>query len=139
MYRRKLILFFFVLLLSGSCGSDTSTGGAATHDLAQRLQGHWELESAFRDGRRTETLNGTFFTFLDSQTLVTNLGGMREEMPYELREHSFLPRGKRFQSEMIVEEIGDSTLTLKMLMRNVEFRMLFKKQAPLNESGDSLQ
>ncbi len=139
MHQRKLVPFFFALLLTGGCGSDSTNSGSNHQDLAERLLGHWELVSALRDGRRTETLNGTFFTFLDSQTLVTNIGGMREEMPYELHDGSFLPHGKRFQSEMFVEEIGDSTLTLKMLIRNVEFRMLFKKRPPLNEAGDSLQ
>jgi hypothetical protein len=111
-----LILISISALLFTSCEKETET--TAQKDL---LLGTWNLSTAFRDGKETETLDNFKLEFENDTLLYSNLTGTREEQKYTVSKNTIKTQGARLNPEYEIVNITDSTLTLKMLYNEVSF------------------
>ena len=95
--------------------------------MAQKDQiiGTWTLSNALRNGNPTETLNNFKLEFDNDTLLFSNLSGTREKQFYSIDENFIKTKGARINPEYQIINITDSTLTLKMLMNNLEFDFEF--------------
>jgi len=115
-----LLLLSLGILLSISCEKEPSS-------VAQKDQmiGTWTLSNALRNGNPTETLNNFKLEFDNDTLLFSNLSGTREKQFYSIDENFIKTKGARINPEYQIINITDSTLTLKMLMNNLEFDFEF--------------
>ncbi|MDG1295724.1 MAG: hypothetical protein P8P48_01200 [Saprospiraceae bacterium] len=115
-----LLLLSIGMLLSVSCEKEPST-------TAQKDQiiGTWTLSNALRNGNTTETLNNFKLEFDNDTLLFSNLSGTREKQLYSIDENFIKTKGARINPEYQIINLTDSTLTLKMLMNNLEFDFEF--------------
>lgn len=121
MYKYSILLLLSIgMLLSISCEKEPSS-------TAQKDQiiGTWTLSSALRNGNATETLNNFKLEFDNDTLLYSNLSGTREKQLYSIDENFIKTKGARINPEYQIINITDSTLTLKMLMNNLEFDFEF--------------
>ena len=121
MYKYSILLLLSIgMLLSISCEKEPSS-------TAQKDQiiGIWTLSSALRNGNATETLNNFKLEFDNDTLLYSNLSGTREKQLYSIDENFIKTKGARINPEYQIINITDSTLTLKMLMNNLEFDFEF--------------
>lgn len=121
MYKYSILLLLSLgILLSVSCEKEPST-------TAQKDQiiGTWTLSSALRNGNATETLNNFKLEFDNDTLLFSNLSGTREKQFYSIDENFIKTKDARINPEYQIINITDSTLTLKMLMNNLEFDFEF--------------
>lgn len=122
----KTISALFILggLTLVSCNFDAAEEAETT----ELLQGHWDLQEAYRNGKKTETLTGTFFEFLPERKLIYNLAGSREEISYELDGQTITPIESRQKVTFMIEELDGEKLTLSMMMRNTPFKFILMKK-----------
>ena len=69
----KALMFYLLGLCFFGCQSDEKP----KIPTVDELQGHWVVDSAFRDGKFTETMEGAFFDF-QGDKLSTNIYGTEE-------------------------------------------------------------
>lgn len=121
MYKYSILSLLSIgILLSISCEKEPSS-------TAQKDQiiGTWTLSNALRNGNATETLNNFKLEFDNDTLLFSNLSGTREKQFYSIDENFIKTKGARINPEYQIINITDSTLTLKMLMNNLEFDFEF--------------
>jgi hypothetical protein len=117
-------LFILGSLSFISCSAD----GAAEEKTIELLQGHWDLVEAYRNGKKTETLTGTFFEFAPENKLTYNLAGLRENVTYELDGQTLTPIDSRQKVTLAIEELDGQKLILTMVMRNTPFKFILTKK-----------
>jgi hypothetical protein len=66
----RLYLLPLLLLLFLSCGPGSDT---APEEIAETIEGRWELVDARRDNVKTNLLEGLYFVFAADQSFETNL------------------------------------------------------------------
>jgi hypothetical protein len=93
----------------------------------QKLIGNWELSAGLRNGKETESLSGTVFSFSLDNKMETNLPvGIESPADYEVSDKEITQKG-RSEIKYKIIELSDSTLTLGLEMRGTEFVMQMKK------------
>jgi hypothetical protein len=118
-------LFLCTLLLSltialPSCKNESELN-------RQKLIGNWELSAGLRNGKETESLSGTVFSFGLDNKMETNLPvGIESPADYEVSDKEITQKG-RSEIKYKIIELGDSTLTLGLEMRGTEFVMQMRK------------
>jgi len=97
------------------------------------LIGRWEITQAWRNGRPTETLTGTFYEFMENGAMRTNLtaSGVEEESPFEVNGFEIVQESSPEKVKYSVTELSDSVLTLDMHIKNFPFRIRLAKYNPL--------
>jgi hypothetical protein len=109
-----------ILVLMPSCKNETELN-------RQKLIGSWELSTGIRNGKETESLSGTVFSFGSDNKMETNLPvGIESPADYEISDKEIIQKG-RSEIKYKIIELGDSTLTLGLEMRGTEFVMKMKK------------
>ena len=134
---------FFTLLISAgflliSCGDEQQT--TETDTSKDQLAQHWELTSAERNGKKTETLRDAYFDLKVDGSAVINLDGNAQNAQWDT-EDNFLKISDT-QSDFLstgyaISNLQDSTMTLSVELRNIPFVMHFKIAE--EEQVDSLQ
>ena len=111
------------LLFAAACGS-----GEQTTLEKNDLLGRWELERAWRNGKQTETLTGTFYEFTDAGTMTTNLTPMltEENFSFSFSDDEIVQKGSSPVTYK-VESLSDSSMVLSMIINNFPFRLQLKK------------
>ncbi|WP_020539219.1 hypothetical protein [Lewinella cohaerens] len=117
-----LSLFSIALFFLASCGDDNAV---ATTDLA----GHWEIQSATRDGEPTTTMEGMYFDFSEDGQLLTNMTGAEEAYAYELDGAAILQRGGPIEADFLIESFIEGELILTTELRRKKFRMVLRQPA----------
>ena len=118
-----------VLFLIGGCSFFSCNFDAAEEaKTTELLQGHWDLLEAYRNGKKTETLTGTFFEFFPENKLTYNLAGSREEVEYVLDGQTITPENSRQNVTFLIEALDGEKLTLSMIMRNTPFKFVLEKK-----------
>jgi len=117
-------LFLLGSLTLVACNFDA----AQEEETTELLQGRWDLSEAYRSGKKTETLTGTFFEFLPERKLIYNLAGLREEVSYNLDGQTITPLESRQSVTFMIEELDAGKLTLSMVMRNTPFKFVLLKK-----------
>lgn len=108
-----------------ACANDTQT------KEADKLLGRWELTSAQRDARSTDSLRGLYFEFTEDQVLRTNImNGQAEEGTYERSENNIAQRNTTQEIDYSIESLTDSVLVLTTNLANTDFRFVFAKVNP---------
>ncbi|MFT4761267.1 MAG: hypothetical protein ACI9XO_000777 [Paraglaciecola sp.] len=123
LFKTLFALFLFSSLSFVACNLD----GAQEAETTQLLQGRWDLLEAYRNGKKTETLTGTFFEFTPENKLTYNLAGSREAVTYELDGQTLTPIDSRQKVTFAIEELDGEKLTLSMMMRNTPFKFILTK------------
>lgn len=92
------------------------------------LLGAWEIISAERNGKSTETLNGAYFEFDESDFLTTNLLGREESTPfeYDVEKEMILQRGNT-NLQFQVGQISGEELDLSTSIREIPFNIKLKR------------
>ncbi len=122
---KKIFLTAIVGLLMLACANDTQT------KEADKLLGRWELTSAQRDARSTDSLRGLYFEFTEDQVLRTNImNGQAEEGTYERSENNIAQRNTTQEIDYSIESLTDSVLVLTTNLANTDFRFVFAKVNP---------
>ena len=85
-----------------SCTSEPD--GPTEGETVLSLVGKWELKKGFRNGKEAVTLLGTSFEFLPDSTMIYNLAGAREELPYKIDGMTITPEKSRLQAIDMIEE-----------------------------------
>lgn len=126
--RINTLMSLMLLLGLTACQNDVPEGGSdSAQAQVNQLLGRWELQQAVRSGKPTESLDGAYFEFFEEGKLVSNLGGSREELEYELNGETILQRGGRMQADYNIVELGDSVLVLQMTLNNIPFTLQLER------------
>lgn len=117
---------FFILLAVFSvvgCNSEVETFDP------NLLYGHWEIKSAERDGRPTETLANTFFEFSEEGKMVTNfnLDGNKTSGEFEINGYKITQKGDP-EMDYSVEIIEKDKLVLITKLMDYDFTINLKKE-----------
>ncbi|MFK8104560.1 MAG: hypothetical protein AB8G15_18695 [Saprospiraceae bacterium] len=94
---------------------------------ATLIQGHWELKTAFRNDKETETLSGIYFDFKNGDKMFTNfnMSGEEKETTFELKDKRILAGiGNGYKIESITAE----NLVLTTKMRGYKFKLDLEKK-----------
>ena len=125
--KRTLPFLGIFLLLQTAC-VDESKQEEIKFDQNQ-LTGHWEIVEAYRNGRKTETLDGTFYDFNKDGTMATNL--TPKATPEQFKYHF---DGKEIKQEggagtvFKVDSLSDSYLDMSMIIQKFPFRLVLSKE-----------
>jgi hypothetical protein len=118
-------LFFCTLLLSISIAFPSCKNESELN--RQKLIGNWELTSGKRNGKETESLSGTVFSFGADSKMETNLPvGIESPADYEVSDKEINQKG-RSEIKYKIIDLSDTTLILGLEMRGTEFEMQMKK------------
>ena len=95
------------------------------------LKGEWEVVSAQRNGRDTETVVGAYFAFTGDGMLKTNiLNGEEMTGPYEIRDETILhkPQDREILYQASWREDGNLNLTTNLSGFTFQFVLKEKQQ-----------
>lgn len=114
-----MIRFFLGCLLIGGL---VSCGPAALETDA--IYGEWEINGAKRNGKETQTLDGAFFKFYEDNSMLTNMMGQEQSVPFTIDESSQEiiqegSQGLRFK----IDALQKDQLVLSTTIRNVPFEL----------------
>ncbi len=119
----QLGIGILLLLVMGGCQGDTNSD-----KKENTLEGTWVLVEGYRGGRKTESLNDTYFTFTD-QMMLTNLpipGGT--EGPYTQKDNIITHTLKSGMTlDYTIRDISDTQLTLMVNLRGLDFIFVLKR------------
>jgi hypothetical protein len=128
MHTLKNTLLFALTFLVISCTNDQPQESPPQLETG-KLQGRWELTSATRNNRPTETLTGTYYLFNEDQ-VTTNLTPDGQERTFH-----FVSEGKTIhlkdESEFMafqIDSLSDSLLWMRTEIRGHKFSLALKKQ-----------
>ena len=120
---RKLFLIAFVGILLYACATDGQT------EEQNKLVGRWELKSAQRAAKSTDSLRGLYFEFTGDKVLRTNImNGVAEEGTWEQEENSIAQRNTSRDIDYTIESLTDSMLVLNTKLSETNFRFVLGKK-----------
>jgi len=120
-----------------ACQSDTSKSKELNKE---DLIGRWELSKAWRSGKETETLTGTYYEFDQAGIMKTNLTPTTMEEAYK---YSFSGNEIKQNGEMpityTIDSLSSSFLAINMTINNFPFKLELNKAVPPTnlEAGDT--
>ncbi len=92
------------------------------------LVGEWDIEEAFRNGKKTRLLQNTFFTFDSDSTLASNLINNGDEVIYRMDRNDIVLDPK-FDCYLAVDSISQESLILKGKIQEQRFKLeLIKRE-----------
>ncbi len=115
---------FFIGLLTVLCLP------ACTSDINQDdLIGRWEIKSAERDSKPTESLFDTFFEFRDAGKMSTNFNaeGSAKEADFVLTGNLIEQKGDPSNSYTI-DHLEGNEMILRTTLLNYNFKLVLQKQ-----------
>ncbi len=128
----RISYYFFLLLLLVGYGSCTSDSAIKTSESAS-IEGHWELVDAYRSGRKTESLGGTYFTFTNDK-MSTNLpinGAI--DSPYTNQDNIISQTIiNNIKINYTIQELSKENLRLNTKLRGVDFSFLLERKQENN-------
>jgi len=95
------------------------------------LLGEWEIASAFRNGKQTESMRGLFFYFMKDGQLATNMTGSEEVYQFDIDGSFITQRNGKLDADYTVELLTQDSLVLLTTLRSKEFRMILNKKNKL--------
>ena len=116
-------LLLFTLISVFSCTSEVESFDK------ELLYGHWDIQSAQRDGHPTETLMSTFFEFDEEGKMLTNfnIDGNEISEKYEIQGQDIIQKGNP-EVAFSVEKLEKEKLILLTKLMNYEFTLTLKKR-----------
>ena len=135
---------FALLIITGflliSCGDEQQNTEIDTNkdQLAQR----WELATAERNGKKTETLRDAYFDLQVDGNAVINLDGNAQNAQWDMEENFLKISGTQsgfLSTDYAISDLQDSSMTLTVELRKIPFVMNFRIAEEEKEPIDSLQ
>ncbi len=113
---KKFYFFAFFLTLIVACNSNRKD------ERFNQLLGKWRLVEASRNGKITESLQNAFYEFRAEGTMTTNITGVEESSPFELK--------KKVLTQQVsppvvyqINQMDEKTLILTTIIQNFEFKL----------------
>ena len=95
--------------------------------IGEKLEGKWNIENAFRNGRKTSTLEQTYFIFQNSDILETNLLGSKVNSNYSLKKNVIISDNNL--PEIIVKKIENDSLIFEFTIEDNHFELTMIKSS----------
>lgn len=121
-----LLSMGFALLASGCQSSAEAPAWTAYPEL---IGGRWEMVTAYRNDRETQTLSGTFFNFSDQQSFTTNLPvpvGAGSDEGHFVAKYSFvkdtIQLSGHLPMQFVVEHLDSQTMIMTTTINQQHFR-----------------
>lgn len=117
-----LCCFLFV-----SCADEQND--AQDQDNKIQLTNRWELTSAQRSGKKTETLRDAYFDLKEDGTAIVNLDGRPQDARWETTANLLTlsdTQSDYLAADYEISNLQDSTVTLSVTWRDMPFVMDFK-------------
>jgi len=142
--KKTILLLSLLLLILGSCTNEpkpppTPVPPKSTLPL-EMLIGTWEVSDAVRNGKKTDALEGIYFTFTEDEKLTTNFNLSVEE-----RNFSYRMKGDTIitlsdpEHPYLIESLEEKGLILRTRMERFLFRLnLIKKEDLPAESEEEI-
>ncbi|MEY3050792.1 MAG: hypothetical protein RLY31_577 [Bacteroidota bacterium] len=123
-FLRLSVLLLTLGFLSVACREQTATSDS----LTAQLQGRWELEKAWRNGRQTETLAGIYYEFADGNVLTTNMTPslQEESYVYEVKGQQIVEKTGH-EVLYTITEFQDSVMSISLTIHDFPFRLLVRR------------
>ncbi len=135
--------YFFALLVSAGfllTGCRDEQQNTEPNTSKEQLTQRWELTTAERNGKKTETLRDAYFDLQADGSGVINLDGNAQNAQWDT-EDNFLKisdtQSDFLSTDYAISNLQDSTMTLSVELRNIPFVMHFRIAE--EEQVDSLQ
>jgi len=112
-----------------ACGEDEQSSEVIdrTATTQASIQGHWDVSTAYRNKRITETLTEGYFEFAADNKMVFNLTGNPEHTTYTVIDTLIQVREGSMDFDASVDKVEDSTMVLSMELSNTPFTIIFKQ------------
>ena len=103
-------------------------------DYSSTIIGKWELKEAFRDNKKTETLDNTTFEVTDNGNITTNfnLKGALATHPFELDGNKIQQKDSENTVYNIVNA-DSAQMVLTTTLLNINFKLVLEKIAAQEE------
>jgi len=111
-----------------SCGVDETPKAIETIDY-DKLIGHWNIATAFRNGKETQTLNEAYLNFSSVNGLSTNIFG--EDITQQLYWKDSVAVVSDSSIFYRLVSINDDTLNLSFSLQRHNFDLIFIKSDQL--------
>lgn len=122
-----VILFFFAVVVS--CQEPVASGP----DLDRsEIIGLWNVESARRNGKVTETVQDAFFNFVAEDSLSTNILGDTFTQHISWRDSLITPEDSLVQYKVIT--LQNDTLQFSFMLQRFEFEIILVKQSGVDST-----
>lgn len=120
-------LGIFLLLMFTSCGEEAK-GSEENKDKFDRglLEHRWEVDRAYRNGKKAATLDDLYFVFDDHDSLRTNMVGQDFVEHFVLKGDSIKTTGNGGLF-FVVQKLDSTSLVLETNYRATPFRFQLKK------------
>jgi hypothetical protein len=122
----QIVTVTLILLSFLSCKRENQEVPAA------ELEGKWELEQAYRDGKETNTLESLYFEIIDDSNMGTNFFG-RDEIWAVLIENGQIIKVDGPDVVFDIVEHTDQKLGLSTKFKEYEFRFDLVRKREKNE------
>ena len=101
-----------------------------------RLTGRWEIDKAWRNGKQTETLTGTYYEFGEDGAMRTNLTPtlVEDEFSYDFSGNEIKQKSEPAVI-YTVQSLTDSLLVFSMTINKFPFRLQLRKALPPTEGN----
>lgn len=112
-----------------ACGEDEQSPEIVDRSAATQasIQGHWDVYTAYRNKKITETLTEGYFEFDEENKMVFNLTGNPEQTKYIVVDTLIQIREGSMDFDASVDKVEDSTMVLSMELSNTPFTIIFKQ------------
>lgn len=130
-----LINILFSVLFFTSCGSD-STDAPINNDTQNKIAQHWELSTAKRNGRKTETLVDAFLKLQPNGTGTINIDGLPQSANWSIDESNLVisnTKSEYLSTKYEISKFKDSLLVLNVKLKSTPFEMTFHVAATESE------
>ncbi len=119
------------LLFQTACNNDPKPPDI---DESQ-LVGRWEIESGYRNGKKIETLVGTYFEFSQEGKLKTNLTPSATEEQYDYSvDGNIINQEGELPVNYTIDSLTEVQLNVSMVINNFPFQVFLKKAQPMQEA-----
>jgi len=117
----KYLTFFLcaTLMMFTACTGDTET----PESMISKLNGHWELNKAYRDNQETKSLEGTYMKFSTDKQMTCNFIGEEINSAFNLTNNEIV-QGKQVYT---IENLSASELTVSTKLMDFNFKLVFGK------------
>lgn len=101
------------------------------------LVGRWEIETGYRNGKKIETLVGTFFEFSQDGKMKTNLTPTAAPEEYEFSvDGNIINQEGEPPVTYTIDSLTENQLNVSMTINNYPFQVFLKKAQPMQEAEE---
>lgn len=125
----QLLCLITLSSISFACTSDAKLDKASK----SKVIGKWEIKEAFRNGKRTESLDNLYFEFYEDGQMRTNILGASIQATYDLSGGKIKQEAgdEGAELEYIVEIVTDTSLVLSTVLRRYNFKFDLQRNLEL--------